>query len=176
MWGNINKYYPFWLDVVPLLIIILAGVYTYSQYDAIPNLFPTHFDFNGHPDQWREKSIVNCYLLLLIAVATCLLLNIGNYFFLIKSKDPRRFINLPIKKKVQISELTIENIRRICLHMMVCINILIALILCTIQTSSVKVALGKQSGLDYMVYVLLSLLLFVCIYYSAKLISTANNL
>ena len=175
MWRNISKYYPPWLDLVLILLMVMAGLYTHGQYAALPERFPTHFGFQGLPDAWKEKSLLNVYLPLLIGIATCSFISGLNYFCIVKPEDPRRFINLPINRKAPINAEKLEALRQNCIYMMISVNVLMAGIFTVIQIGAVEVALSRKTGLGIMIYVFMVLLLMVIVYFSAKLISIASH-
>jgi len=56
-----------WLGVVPLLLLAGAAVYLRANWDSIPIRFPVHWDINGNPNRWANRSFRGVYAPLLFA-------------------------------------------------------------------------------------------------------------
>ncbi len=50
-----------WLGVLPLLLLLGAGLYLNAHWDSIPARYPVHFDLNGTPSRWAERSFRGVY-------------------------------------------------------------------------------------------------------------------
>lgn len=53
-------------DFLNLLIVLLLWVYTIRMYKKLPEKIPTHFDFEGKPDQFGKKRFA--FFLLVLSV------------------------------------------------------------------------------------------------------------
>ena len=69
-----------WVYAVPgLLVLIALFAIGILYYPSIPSMFPTHFGFNGVPNQYSAKSIGSVFLVGFISIATtALILIIAN--------------------------------------------------------------------------------------------------
>jgi len=50
-----------WLGLVPLLSLVAAALYLNAHWDSIPARYPIHFDVNGNPNRWADRSIKGVY-------------------------------------------------------------------------------------------------------------------
>jgi uncharacterized membrane protein len=50
-----------WLGLVPLLLLVAAGLYLNAHWDSIPARYPIHFDLNGNPNRWADRSFRGLY-------------------------------------------------------------------------------------------------------------------
>ncbi len=50
-----------WLGLVPLLLLAAAALYLNAHWDSIPARYPIHFDLNGNPNRWADRSIRGVY-------------------------------------------------------------------------------------------------------------------
>ena len=64
------------ITAIPFLILAAAGVYLHARWDEIPNRFPIHFDINGQPNGWANKSAVSVYGMLGMGAGICLMMAI----------------------------------------------------------------------------------------------------
>ena len=56
-----------WLGLVPLLLLVAAGLYLNAHWDSIPARYPIHFDLNGNPNRWADRSVQGVYGALVFA-------------------------------------------------------------------------------------------------------------
>lgn len=63
-----------WLGLGPLLLLAGVAVYLHAHWDQIPLRFPVHFNINGTPDRWAERSTSGVYGLLIFGGEFALLL------------------------------------------------------------------------------------------------------
>jgi uncharacterized membrane protein len=54
-----------WLGLVPLLLLVAAGLYLHANWDSIPSRFPVHWGLDGNPNRWADRSFRGVYGLLL---------------------------------------------------------------------------------------------------------------
>lgn len=65
-WNKISRYYPPWLEFLPLILFAMVLYYINNHYELLPDLMPTHFGPSGKPDAWSEKSLWSVYAPLII--------------------------------------------------------------------------------------------------------------
>ena len=88
--GNLADLPWIWY-IAGLILIFLSIVVIFAQYPHLPDLIPTHFDFNMQPDAWSDKSLLALLMLPLINIATLALMFGVNVMF-VKAKlqiDPQ---------------------------------------------------------------------------------------
>jgi uncharacterized membrane protein len=50
-----------WLGLVPLLLLLGVALYLHANWDSIPSRFPVHWDTNGNPNRWADRSVKGVY-------------------------------------------------------------------------------------------------------------------
>ena len=75
------------IDVACLLVIVALFVFVKSRFAELPNLVPTHFNFQGLPDSYAETSSI--YTLPGVALFV--------YVMTLLSRIDPRFMNVPVK-------------------------------------------------------------------------------
>jgi uncharacterized membrane protein len=50
-----------WLGILPLLMLAAAAAYLHAHWDQIPLRYPVHFDINGTPNRWADRSVRGVY-------------------------------------------------------------------------------------------------------------------
>jgi len=144
MWRKLAKCYPPQLELVCLFLLVLALYLALSNYSALPDTIPTHFDAGGKPDGWGGKSSVFVFPAM-SAFIYLLFTSIGIWFAI--TKDPRRLMNLPRKWK---AALTVEQTEELRVFMNRCLFLLKVLIqgLAAYGTYiTIEIAQGNASGL-----------------------------
>jgi uncharacterized membrane protein len=67
-----------WLAAGPFLILGGAAAFVAANWNSIPARVAVHFDFQGHPNRWIDKSVHGVFGPLLFGAALCVwLLAIG---------------------------------------------------------------------------------------------------
>jgi uncharacterized membrane protein len=51
-----------WGNCLPLIPLLLAGLYLQHHWDEIPSPFPTHWDISGQPNRWAQRSVRDVYM------------------------------------------------------------------------------------------------------------------
>lgn len=46
-----------WLGIIPIVLLAATAVYLQAHWDHIPARFPVHFDLNGQPNRWVDRSV-----------------------------------------------------------------------------------------------------------------------
>ena len=146
MWEKMRRCYPPQLELVSLFLVVLAFYIALSNYSALPDTIPTHFDANGNPDDWGGKGTI--ILLPIINAVSFLFLTLFCFWFAIVD-DPRRFINLPSGRKATeaLTEVQAENLRVFVNRSLFILKILTLGLLTYLTWQMVEVALGKASDI-----------------------------
>ncbi len=150
-----------WHIVMILLTIIfvIASIYVpMSVYDALPDRYPTHFNFTGEPDSWSNKSISSVLAGPAIMLVTNLTM-LAVAWWVSRVEDPRKIINGPKEKIKNMPLERAEKIRQVTLFHLLLIMLLIAIMVLVISTESVLVALGKQPTLSPAMIIVTAVLL-----------------
>ncbi|MBD7964968.1 DUF1648 domain-containing protein [Fictibacillus norfolkensis] len=100
------------LDITSIALLVLGTVSLISEWAAIPDTVPTHFNAAGEPDGWGNKS--NLWILIVMGAVTWLLLtvlekypHIYNYFNLTEENVERQYNNARIMINVMKNEILI---------------------------------------------------------------------
>lgn len=157
MWQKVKKFYPPWLELLPLLLIVFALTYTHINYPHLPAKVPAHFGANGLPDSWSAKSFVSVYFLPLLGLATCGLMLGLNWFMIMRPDDPRAVVNLLESEKDALGPKRLEALRTFTARALWVINTEAAALVAFLAYGSIQVALGQQTGLGWGVWVFLGL-------------------
>ncbi len=169
MFSDFSKHYPPFLEFIPICMLIFAWSYAFGQYANLPDVIPTHFGFNGMPDDWSNKGFVSVYLLPLIATLVYLM-DFGINIAVIKSKDPRKFINLPIAKDVVLDTKTLELIRTAVVRFMYAMNLLITLLFAYLTYTTIQTGLGNANGVNsVLLFIIIGALLVLTVWFTVKI-------
>lgn len=135
-----------WLgELLAVAAIITNIVLLATQYQALPDLVPTHFGFSGQADGWNGRGT----LLILLAV------NIIMYLIMTVTANFPQLYNFAVT-------ITAENAERQFLllrGMLVGMKALVAWMLCYISYQSMAVGLGRASGMGWILWLLVGLML-----------------
>jgi len=63
-----------WLVLPPFLALAAVGVFLQLHWDQLPQHYPIHFDINGEPNRWADRTALSVFSPLLVGGATNLLL------------------------------------------------------------------------------------------------------
>ncbi len=171
MWAKISRFYPPWLELIPVLLLGFAFAYTAMHYAALPEQMPTHFGISGQPDDWSTRGFVSVYLPLVIGLLVWLSMILINYFSIIKPEDPGKYINLPKQQKEKMGPEQMEAIRTVNARGMIVINITVTAMITVIQYGAINAALGIWKGLGWGVGILAAILVAESIWLAIKSIS-----
>lgn len=47
------------LFIIPVVVTVLMGIYTLTQYNSMPDIIPSHWGITGEPDAFSEKSFIS---------------------------------------------------------------------------------------------------------------------
>jgi uncharacterized membrane protein len=156
MLQKLARCYPLQLELIPLLLLILAFYIALSNYSLLPDTIPIHFDAQGNPDGWCSKGMI---FVGPIASAVIFILLTAFNVILAVADNPKRFINLPKKRKDALTETQAETLA---IFINRCLFVLKTLILClftylTWQTT--QIALDKASNLGILFKLLIGIIL-----------------
>lgn len=149
MGEKINRFYPAWLELIPLLLLGFVVYYTAAHYSQLPARMPTHFGFSGQPDAWSTKGFAEVYMPVMIGIVVWLSMALLNYFLIIKPDDPGRYINVSKRQKEALGIQGLEAIRTTTARGLITVNITMAAMIAILQYGSVNTALGLQNGLGW---------------------------
>ncbi|MBH0164282.1 DUF1648 domain-containing protein [Fictibacillus sp. 7GRE50] len=110
---NIQRtWFENFLDIASITLLVIGTVSLISQWAAIPNTVPTHFNAAGEPDGWGSKN--NLWILIVMGAVTWLLLtvlekfpHIYNYFNLTEENVERQYKNARMMINVMKNEILI---------------------------------------------------------------------
>jgi uncharacterized membrane protein len=142
-------------------LLILALCIALSNYSLLADTIPTHFDAQGNPDGWSNKGTI--FIGPVISAVIFILLTAFNVLLAVVD-NPRRFINLPKKRKEALTKAQTETLR---IFINRCLFILKALILCLftyLTWQTVQIALAKASSLGILFWFLIGALLVLAGY------------
>ncbi len=146
------------LEIIGLIAIFFLFFYTFSYYDSLPAEIPRHFGFNGQPDAYSSKIIIWTFPILGLLL----------YGFL-------RLINSFPHTFNYAKEITEENALeqyRLMTRVLRIINVLTALLFCSLLYNLVQVGLGYREelilSLDIVLYVVVVLGLSFYSFYRSK--------
>jgi len=143
------------------LILIFIWIFTIVNFQQLPEIIPTHFNFEGNPDDFGTKN--SMWFLVGIATACFALM-------LYLSKNPNsRFLNIPrnLKEDPKIGKLIVSIL-----------NVIVMLIFADISYESISIALGKtehlSSAINYLIATIFILIIGMMIY-SGRISSTQKS-
>jgi len=145
MWSKLSKSYPPQIELLPLFLVLVGFYLALSAYPSLPERVPVHFDYRGVPDGWGDKGsiigmpIANAVIYLLLTVVGALLT---------VTKDPRRFINLPARRKAALTDAQVEVLRVFLSRGLFALKNLILLLMVYSIHITIEVAFGRAEGLD----------------------------
>jgi uncharacterized membrane protein len=162
MLRKLNSCYPLQLELVPLGLLVFILFYSLSNFGALPDRIPTHFDLNGVVDGWGNKAEILVYPAI-GAVVYLLLTGINLAFAAVK--DPRSLINLPEKQRARLTPNSIEELRRVMPRSLLAIKTVVLAMLGYLLYSSIRIALGEGGSLSgSWMFLLAGILVAVIVY------------
>lgn len=171
---KLKDFYPPALAVLPLLILLCLWIYTIASYSALPDPMPTHFDAAGIPDAWATKSWRVALVLPIIATVVWALLEGTNQIF-IRTKDPAKLVNIPVKKKDLYSPDELEAIRTFTVRSMLALNIALTLLMTYLGIASTRISLGFQQSLGWLIWLFTGLLLGITAFMLLRLLQLTRK-
>ena len=150
---RLGDYYPVWIEFVVIFLIFWSFYLVITAYPDLPDKIPTHFNARGEPDAWSSKTWINLLILPIGQIGLYILITVGAWI-ITRSKNPLRFINLPVSaKRLQIlNDPETEEIRKITIKGLLAIKIIVLGMFTYIEYITIKVALGVEKGLSYWIW------------------------
>jgi uncharacterized membrane protein len=140
-----NIYAP-QLEAVPLLLLFLVFFLLFSNYPALPETIPTHFNSQGLPDGWGHKNTLFIFLGMSIFIYA---LFTGITVLLAVAKNPRNLINLPAKTKERLSVTQVEILRVFLIRFLLALKILVLGLDACLLFGNIEVASNRAAGIGY---------------------------
>ena len=167
MWKKISKYYPPWLEFIPMLLVFSIFFYTFYYYGKLPEVIPTHFNAAGTPDSWGPKGTI--IILPVLSFGIYAMDFLIKYFLIIKPEDPSKVVNLSEKRKALLGKERLEKIRTIAVRSMWAIDTLVAMLFLFIIDTTIKTALGEQVAFSMGIWLIVGLLLGITLFLIIRL-------
>jgi uncharacterized membrane protein len=157
---KLKDHYPTWIEWMLVLVICWSFYYAIRLYPELPDKIPVHFGPGGQPDAWRARTWGSVLGLSLVGAGMYLFITVIS-LFMVNSKTPMRFINLPISRHrlENVTEEQTETLRRIAIQLMVVVKGLLVLTFSWLSCSSLQVAMGIRQGLGNSFWIFICLLL-----------------
>jgi uncharacterized membrane protein len=172
MLRKLNGYYPLQLELVPLALLIFILYLFLSNYGALPERIPSHFDLSGAVDRYGSKTEIVIYP---VAATLAFLLFSGINLAFASVKDPRRLINLPESTKAAITPEAGETLRVVMLHSLLALKIVIMGMMAYMLYANLQVALGKSEGLGSWFPTFIVVLLAIVAYMLFRVLRLASS-
>lgn len=165
---KIQRFYPFWLELIAPALLAFAWAYSAYNYALLPDIIPTHFGTNGLADDWSPKGFWSVYLPLLIGTLVWLSMILINYFLIIKPDDPGKYMSMSKREKDRLGPVYLENIRMNSARGLMMINLTVTAMIATMHYGFINTALGIQKGLGWMTIIFVLALLIESIWLIVK--------
>lgn len=169
MWERINRFYPAWLELIPVVMFGFVFFYTVTHYGALPTRMPTHFGPSGQPDGWSTKGFGSVYLPLVIGILVWLFMFICNYFLIIRPDDPGKYMSMSKLEKEKKGPKQLEELRTVAARSMMVMNLTVAAMMAAIEYGAINSALGLQKGLGLGIWVFVIALIAETIWIVVKI-------
>lgn len=169
MLANVNRCYPAWLNLIPLILVFFVTLYVLMSYDQLPARVATHFNFWGEPDGFGNRSSI--LILPIIGLITTIGMTLINIFLIILPDDPKKTMNLDPKVLEALGSDKLEQMRCFTARSLLITTILVTMMMAYGSWGSVQVALGLRSGLGIWMIVLAGALIIVTIYMVIKTVA-----
>ncbi len=144
MWQKLRKSYPLQLELIALFLLVFTVYWVIANYASLPETIPTHFDFQGLPDKWGSKNEI---LVLPIMGALLYIVLTALNIILAVAKDPRKYINLPQKRKAMLSDANVEELRIFLNRSLFALKVVTQGLVAYLLFMSIEVAQGKAGDL-----------------------------
>lgn len=144
MWQKLSKCYPPQLELIPLLLVVLTFYVALSNYSALPDTIPIHFNIQGIPDDWVSKNTI--FLFPGLTAFIYILFTFLNIWFAIV-KDPKSLISLPAKRKAALNDAQSEKLRGVLNRYLFIMKVLAEGLTAYILYIAIEIALERASNL-----------------------------
>ena len=152
-------------------ILVITWVISLNGYNDAPARIPLHFDWDGTPNRWGEKTPFNFFLAPLISTALCALM-----IFL--TRFPKLF-NFPQKEQIKNwPDAAKKPVYDLLIKMMLVLAFIMSLMFLFIQVQVIESAKSHRltGGDMWPMWILVAGILAVPIYYLVKISRLVNEL
>jgi uncharacterized membrane protein len=156
MWEKLRRCYPPQLELVSIFLVIITFYIALSDYSALPDTIPTHFNAQGIPNDWSSKRTI--FIFPILNAVFFLSLTFFNFWFAIVD-DPKRFINLPRKRKEAMTKEQAETLRIFLNRCLFILKIIMLGLFTYLTWQTIEIALGRASSLGSFFWLLIGALL-----------------
>ncbi len=161
MWQKLSRSYPPQFELIVLFLLLLTFYLATSSYSSLPDRIPTHFNIQGVPDGWGSRNEILIFPIL--SACLCILFTMINVLLAI-AKDPRKFINLPPKRKATLNDSQIEELRIFLNRSLFTLKVLMQGLLAYTIYMTIAVALKRASSLEAFWFLFPLAIMMVAIY------------
>lgn len=159
---RLNRYYPIVLELPLLLLMIFAFWYSSTHYALMPAQIPTHFGLNGIPDSWSTKSWGH--------VLSLPVLNIISYI-VFTGLTLRQFLESQQCKPMDGTDM----LQRVTIQGIFIVKATIVIALTYLTYGSTQIALGRASGLGWLSFVLIFLIVVASLVTAIRIIIISRS-
>jgi uncharacterized membrane protein len=167
---RLARYYPLWVELILVYVVFLCFWYPVVHYDQMPERIPIHFGASGEPDAWADKSW-GIVLLLPLILAGIYVGTTALAVYLASVKDPKKLISASKQQLEKITAERAESIRRTLIRFLLGEKSMLVGMLSYISWASTMTALGKWSGLGWVMWLFVAALLGSSSFLTAYLVS-----
>ncbi len=174
MWQKRRKSYPPPLELIALFVLVFTVYWVVAHYASLSETIPTHFNFHGLPDRWGSKNgiwifpIIGAFLFVVLTV-----LNI----ILAVTNDPRKYINLPLKRKARLSDENVEELRIFLNRSLFVLKVVTQGLIAYLLFMAIEVAQGKADDLGqwWLMFVLAILMIVGYILWKSSRLTASSG-
>jgi uncharacterized membrane protein len=157
---HLSDYTNIALEVVIGLCIIIPTLVLIYYYPLLPDRIPVHWDINGHPNRWAEKSFISVFMLPLVTIY------LQGLFWLLKHGMIQVKMTLPAEHTAEYLECKEESLR-VMISLLDQIRLLQVILLGTISLSilsSMASGISSINGILLVTIISDVVILFICGY------------
>lgn len=92
------------LFIIPVVVTVLMGIYTLTQYNSMPDIIPTHWDITGKADAFSKKSFVTVLGPIIMSVGIGVIVCVSSIYSL-KTRGKLNTDNILESKKLHLNHL-----------------------------------------------------------------------
>lgn len=92
------------LFIIPVVVTVLMGIYTLTQYNSMPDIIPTHWGITGEADAFSKKSLVSVLGPIIMSVGVGIIICISAIYSL-KTRGKLNTDNIAESKKLHLNYL-----------------------------------------------------------------------
>lgn len=146
------------MELIPLALLAISLALVFSNYSALPDMIPSHFNIMGVPDAWEGK---NSILMLPAVSAFIYILFTAINVLIAVIKDPRKVINTPPGWKANLNQAQIEELRVSVNRFLFALKSIILGMFSYMLYQTIEVAHGRASSLGSVFNILLAVIFLV---------------